>query len=43
MTDAKKSWSSYMLEIYLERKPLALPSFYFEDIEREAVEGLLLM
>ncbi|GJE92619.1 FMN-dependent alpha-hydroxy acid dehydrogenase [Phanerochaete sordida] len=40
MTDAKKSWSSYMLDIYLERKPLALPSFYFDDIEREAREKL---
>lgn len=40
MSDSSKPWSAYMLDTYIERKPLAVPSFYFDDLEREAREKL---
>ena len=36
----EKSWSSSMLEIYIEKKKPALPSYYLDELENAAREKL---
>lgn len=39
-SDGAKPWSAYMLETYIGRQPLALQSFYVDEVEKEAREKL---